>query len=227
MKNVKMVACVVVAVCGLVVGQTFGLTSFNDGGTYNIGYTINDNVAVDNGTILNLITGGTVASPYLLQGYYDGMLNISGGWVQKIIYHGFSTTTMSSGTVGTWINSNCYVTSSLTMTGGRIDLINDGIGSITISGGSIGTLSCDGDGGSVAGIITIIGSNFAINGISVGYGEYSKSNFSSGILTGTLANGDVLNTYFTISGNAAITLVPEPTMFLILGLGGLLIRKRK
>jgi hypothetical protein len=227
MKNVKRIVCVALAVWSVVVGQSFGVTSFNSGGTYNIDYTINDNVAVDNGTTFNLLNGGKVPSSYLLQGYNNSMLNILGGSVQKIIYHGLSSTTISGGTVNTWINSNNYATSSLTMTGGRVELLNDGIGSITISGGSVGTLDCDGDGGSVAGTITIIGSNFAINGTSVDYGKYLKSDFHFGTLTGTMANGDALNTYFTISGYASITLIPEPTMCLMLGLGCLLIRKRK
>ena len=47
-------------------------------------------------------------------------------------------------------------------------------------------------------------------------------------LTGTLDNGGVINNDFKIGGSvASIVLVPEPMSISLLGLGGLMLRKRK
>jgi len=86
-------------------------------------------------------------------------------------------------------------------------------------------------------LITFEGSDFKINGASVAYGTFASDYAVSGtdpygnlcltgILTGTLTNSDILNNTFYIFDNADITFVPEPTTFLLLGLGGLILRKR-
>jgi hypothetical protein len=230
MKNVKITTWMVTAVLVMAAGQGFGLTEFKDGGTHDINYIINDTVQVDFvtpglNTTVNLLSGGTIPSPYLLDGNFTSRINISGGTASKLVSHGQAT--ISAGMVNSLYGSNVYATSSVTMTGGRVDYLNDGIGSIIISGGSVGILSCDGDGGSTAGLIKIIGSNFAVNGAPVGFGQYFHSNFSYGTLTGILANGDALNTQVYLSGPASITLVPEPTTICLLAIAGLFIRGKK
>jgi hypothetical protein len=45
-------------------------------------------------------------------------------------------------------------------------------------------------------------------------------------LTGTLANGDIINNQFRIGETAKIVLVPEPATLLLLGLGAVMVRKR-
>jgi hypothetical protein len=230
MKNVKMTICLVIAVLVIAAGQGFGLTDFNDGATHNINYTINDNVQVDFvtpglHTTFNLLNGGTIPSPYQLDGNLTARINISGGSVNRLVSHG--QITISAGTVGSLYASNVYNTNTVTMTGGRVNYLNDGIGTITISGGSIGNLGVDGDGGVKVGQVIISGSNFAVNGNHVNYGEYFHNNFYSGRLTGILANGDALDTQFSIDYAASITLIPEPTTICLFGLAGLFLRRRK
>lgn len=47
MRNVRITICVMVIILVMSAGQGFGLIQFKDGGTYNIDYTINDDVWVD------------------------------------------------------------------------------------------------------------------------------------------------------------------------------------
>jgi len=91
---------------------------------------------------------------------------------------------------------------------------------ITIAGGSIGS------GGAQAEIrtfnqalIEIIGSDFAIDGIPVAFGDISAA---SGRITGRLASGDLLDDRFErVSGQGTIRLIanPEPGTGLLVALG--------
>ena len=58
------------------------------------------------------------------------------------------------------------------------------------------------------GILTIVGSDFTINGTPVPYGEYDTmgQEWVHGTLTGTLANGDLLDNEFYIYGDSKIIL---------------------
>jgi len=81
--------------------------------------------------------------------------------------------------------------------------------------------------------LKIYGSNFAIDGIPVDFGEitsilghtYSSDPFRR--LTGTLINGDIINTQFRIGENAKIVLTPEPSSILLFGLGSLFLRRKR
>ncbi|KKK75608.1 hypothetical protein LCGC14_2872020, partial [marine sediment metagenome] len=85
---------------------------------------------------------------------------------------------------------------------------------VSISGGAIlgdiyaGTNSNDGS------TITFAGSNFRINGTSVGYGEYDTMGRDSvhATLTGTLANDEPVDNEFYIYGSSSIVLVPDPVV---------------
>ena len=46
-------------------------------------------------------------------------------------------------------------------------------------------------------------------------------------MSGILPNGQILDNDFYSGGSGGIALIPEPTTLLPLGMGGLLIRKRK
>lgn len=73
-------------------------------------------------------------------------------------------------------------------------------------------------------IMTICGTDFSIDGFSVGYGEIAVP---SGILAGTLASGETINNNFHIYEDATIVLVPEPATVLLLSFGAVMLRKRR
>lgn len=123
--------------------------------------------------------------------------------------------------------------SIINMLGGSISLELAAIGSseVTVSGGSFARQSLLEDNA----VLTIDGSDFAVDGTDVGYvelssilgGSYSAESYRR--LTGTLLNGDPLDNDFRIGSSARIVLVPEPGTLLLLGFGGLVgvrIRKR-
>jgi hypothetical protein len=244
------------AVLVIAASQGFGWTQFKDGGTYNIYYTINDDVWVDYQrtvwppTTVNLLNGGNIPSPYKLQGYNDGRINIFGGSVSYSLYaynsshitmlggtvdeflgaYDSSQVTMSGGSVGNQLLAN---NSQVTMSGGsvRYDLFARNSSQVTITGGLVNRdLFADNNslvnwsGGTVGGrlliggvaILVINGSNFAIEGISVGFGEIEIASILGGDcfnepsrrLTGRLANGDIINNQFQIGNDAKIVLGP-------------------
>jgi len=100
---------------------------------------------------------------------------------------------------------------------------------VNIFGGSIANrLIADYDS-----VITIHGSDFAIDGQLFGYGELtSMFRLAPTVdpprqLTGTLLSGDLLDNSFYIGSNASIVLIPEPATLLLLGLGGIFLRRRR
>jgi hypothetical protein len=81
--------------------------------------------------------------------------------------------------------------------------------------------------------IQIFGSDFAVDGLAIGYGEltsilggdpwYEPLRY----LTGTLLNGELIDTTFRIGDNARIVLIPEPASAMIIGIGGLFLFLRR
>jgi len=80
--------------------------------------------------------------------------------------------------------------------------------------------------------LIIKGFNFAIDGKPVGFDKITSIlggdclNESYRTLTGTLANGDIINNQFRIGNYASITLVPEPATLLLFGLGAVMFRRK-
>ena len=155
-------------------------------------------------------------------------ITMSGGTADCMEASGNSQAIMSGGTVV----GSLFVrdSSQLTMSGGTVGyLFSDG-GQTTMSGGRLSeTLGIRLDTGAE---LIIEGSNFAIDGTLFGFGEIT-SILGGGYtlepyrrITGTLSNGDVLNTQFQIGRNASITLVPEPCTLLLLGLGAVMLRRK-
>ena len=252
MKKRSETICLIVAVLVIAAGQGFGVVEFKDGGTWDIDYTINDDVLVDYlapgmQTTVNLLNGGNISNSYQLQGYSDSRINISGG----IVSNRFSTfdsiqVTMSSGYVGFL---TAYDSSQVTMSGGWVATYLSAYDSsqVTMYGGEAGRLRAEGNsqinwsGGTIVedlvlhelATLTIDGFDFAVDGSLVGFGEitsiFGGSHGDEPLrhLTGTLANGDIINNQFRIGNDAKIVLIPEPATLLLLGLGAVILRKHK
>lgn len=178
------------------------------------------------GDSLTTMTGGSVGQ---LSANTNGHILISGGTVLgEMTTCNNSSIMMTGGSVG---HLYAYNDSLITMTGGSAGYLEaDGHGRINWSGGTIqGQLILTNDA-----ILSIAGSNFAIDGIPYG------SNGIMGILgqpsnhepwrtiTGVLADGSNINSQFQLGYDARIVLVPEPATIGLLALGavGLLRRKK-
>jgi hypothetical protein len=186
---------------------------------------VGDLGSFDNSQVI--MSGGSVNSLYA---YDHSLVEISGGSVRfsDLYAYGGSRVTISGGSLDICLNS--FDSSRVIMLGGSVidDLNIRGASQITLSGGTIGrnfNLEANAN-------LTIYGSDFAIDGSPVGFVEIASILGGQRTLepyrrlTGTLANGDIINNEFRIGEYASITLIPEPASLLLLGLGGLLIRKR-
>ena len=180
--------------------------TLNGGGVHTVDYQLDDNVWVEDSlsdefTTLNIVDDGIIKD-----------------WVNVFDY---SKVNMSGGSIGsgllTWDNSQSVISGGLITS--DLNTFNDS--EVFIYGGTIEYGLNIQDNSQV----TISGTNFAINGFPVDYGTYTASDYTSGILTGILANGGPINNDFGIANNASITLIPEPSTLLLLGLGAVVLRK--
>lgn len=216
------------------------------GTTVNLlaGGTISTRLYGYNDSSLN-ISGGSVGG-YGVFTADRSHVSMSSGSVPKIVAYGNSAITLSGGSVTSYLQA--ADNSRVTMSGGTVQGSFQALNSsqVVISGGSMDSLILTEDhvtvrlsGGTISsagiqvrGSLIISGSNFAIDGSPVGFARISSilggaiDRESYRQITGTLANGDILNTKFRIGDLATITLVPEPTTLVLLGFGGMFLRKR-
>ena len=166
------------------------------------------------------IFGGSIVNN--LSANNTSQVTFSTGYIDSLSLHGSSLAMISGGTIGyaqhASLGSSLWVydSSQVNISAGTIfgDLKVHDNSEVTISGGSIaGSIDSGAQGGDA--LITFEGLHFAINGTPVGYGEYNTggSDYVHGTLTGTLANGDMLDNEFSIRGDSRIVLVevPAPT----------------
>ncbi|MHC4654055.1 MAG: PEP-CTERM sorting domain-containing protein [Planctomycetota bacterium] len=240
-------------VLSLAASPVLGVVDFNDGGIYNIDYLITENVRVDyeaSGmqTTVNLLDGGILSSRNFLAAYENSYVNILGGILGGGLYaYGSSRVDVSAGTI--WDDFWAYDSSQIAISGGQLiyDLKVYNSSYVVFSGGQIlgemdvsdncrvdilgGYISSELDFWDLA-IVTIHGSNFAVDGQAFGYGELtsifgaSPGNEPDRRLTGTLVSGEPIDNHFYIGHDAKIILIPEPATIVLLALGIFGLRKR-
>ena len=200
-------------------GQFQGSIDVYHHATLNVnGGTVNSGGFHAYGDSIVTVTNG------LVKGYSSAVsnstVNVQGGDINNLQINGNATLSMSGGSLGAFSNYGNSI--------------------VSIFGGSIEDYLRVGDNG----IIYLYGTDFEVNGQTLFYGDH-LSDFvpltylgethyqKTGIITGTLADGTALNNTFQIMYwdgiivPADIMIVPEPTMLLLIGLGGIIIRKRK
>lgn len=214
--------------------RTEAIIIYDDGGVHTIDSFIDDSVdvyndAVGNFTTVNVVNGGFINRH--LAGLENSRIKLYGGRVETMLT-GWDNAQIEvlGGEVGDHLIT--YNDSHADLSGGSILGALGLIGNSTAnwSGTSVGTafqLEHNSH-------LTIWGSDFAIDGISVGYGdiintgEYVNSYgaaYSMGTLTGILDNGNTINNTYYIYNNAYMTLTPEPTTLSLLLLGGAILRR--
>ncbi len=205
-------------------GTVWQLYSFDASQVYVSGGSMKELVSL--GSSQFNISGGSVDS---LGSNESSQVNMSGGSIHYLQGGGSSKVDISAGSIDGAI---CSVDSGqVNIYGGSIEYIQSHHSSqVNVYGGTIG-------GGNLAlldqSLVQIFGYDFAVDGQPFGYGELT-SIFGGDIyyeplrhLTGTLLSSELIDNDFYIGHDAKIVLVPEPTTLLLLGLGGLALRKRR
>ena len=220
MRNVRMAICGIMVVCTMLFGglaEVSALVVYDSGGEHDIDFEIGTISIRDsssgNPTIVNLVADGVARSVVLL--YDNSIFNIAGGRVDSFIYaYNNGQVNVSDGNI--WSSLSACNNTVLTISGGWIEVVELFDDNQTLmTGGSIGeTVDVFDDS-----ILTIEGTGF-----NYPYGTIADP---EGILTGTFFNGDPIDIGFYVHDNASIVLVPEPATLLLLGLGGLILRRRK
>ena len=223
---------------------------FSDGQLHVVDYQIQDNLLVSDSlaeeyTTVNLVNGGWIGG--FVETYDDSHFNFIGGVIGGPYLHSYNNShiNMQGGAI-----QGCLVAmdnSIVNISGGIIqgELYAQDNSEVFLSGGGAGVIIAEGEncrieitGGGASEIlfarmqsqITIYGSDFSINGLSVGYGAIPQVEYRwARRLEGLYANGNRIDMDFAFYTNASIILapVPEPATLLLLGLGGLLLRNRR
>jgi hypothetical protein len=226
---------------------------FDDGLVHDIDYEL-DPVYVDYGapgmgTTVNLLEGGVVGGN--MEGFENCTINISGGSIPYgyLEAYGYTQVHLSAGFISDHLRARGYETvTQVTVSGGSIGsggLWGSDNSQVHLSGGSIDSIIWAYEnsqfrisGGSIGtkviaehqAVITIYGSDFAINGVPFGYGELRSvlggNHGSEPIrrLTGMLYSGEPIDNDFYIGQNASIILTPIPEPSLAILLVGLLFK---
>lgn len=240
----KHVAIVSTNVClALFAGSATGYVDFNDGGSHTIDYVIGDYLRIDRktpgaGTQLELVDGGRTTSGYHLQAFSDAVVTVSGGVVgMDLVAYGRSRVTLCGGVVDRYVAA--FDETQVRMSAGTCSAVVAYENSrVTVSGGIItntwnGIYAGRQFGEWHTSLITFDGTDFAIDGEPVGYGDFAsdyagaRDGFLTGTLAGTLSDGQALDHRFFIYDGSDITFVPEPAGAMLLALGGIFLHRRR
>lgn len=186
--------------------------------------SIEDEFRAYEGCYVN-ISGGSISNNFKTRD--NSQAYISGGAISSLQTSDNSYMNISDGSIdgGLFAEEN----SRVDVSGGRVghNVDSEGNSRVNISGGlETGNNIYIRD----YSVVTIYGSDFVIDGVSLEsgtFGAYPNGSERHGLLTGTLSNGDPINNYVHIKDDAKLVLIPEPTTLLLLGLGTLVLRKRK
>lgn len=224
-------------VCATISSVAFGSIIWNDGQVHDVDWVINDVVFVNNSpagepTTVNVLGGGSIS----IWASEDSRINFYGGEHQSLLRVEDNTMlTIWDGVIQSRSYARDY--SQVTIAGG---LFRDYFwfresATGEISGGQFGEISAQDDsivvisGGHIGGrllayqrsTITIRGTGF-----NYPYGELP----GSGVLVGTLENGDPIDVPFwgdSYYPAVIILEIPEPMTLLLLGLGSILVQRRR
>jgi len=183
------------------------------------GATVGQLEARDSSTID--MSGGTINT--FVDSYGTSQVTISGGLVTySASANDTSTFEISGGNLpyGIWV----YGEANFTLTGGLLNSLDTyGSSKATLRGGSIYVLLWSHENST----IEVVGSGFQVDGTPVGEGPLLAT---SGVLSGTLENGNAINNSFYVYDSSSIVLVPEPDTVVLgvtalLGLGLLSVRR--
>ena len=229
---------VLFTVLGFLSGNISATTYFSNGTVNDINSRLYGNVEVRGvldfwGTLelttVNLLPGAIVGGDNQKFFAYGGSeINLLGGVLQSYVRL-FENSIMNVSS-GEAVSLRGYEYSHINISGGEI-LYNVGAGSGSViewSGGTIGGVIKAGYESDDHANVIIRGSDFAIDGVSVGNGIFTASVDGSaryGMLTGTLLSGEAFSNQIRIVGDSTITLIPEPATVLLLGFGGLFFRR--
>lgn len=173
------------------------------------------------------VFGNSDEDTFAVYGYNNSQISLSNGLIDGLSITDNCTANIDGGNLKYSIQS--YDNSIVSFSSGLVkdSLHAHGFSQITYTGGVVEDSLCLND----SAILTIYGSDFAIDGTPLDYGVLT-SIFSNGYLnepvrnlTGRLSNGDIINNDFYIGGNAKIILIPEPATILLLSIGTIIVRK--
>jgi hypothetical protein len=209
---------------GIAPNKGYGsIAAFNDskitmsGGQMGWSLSTNDRSKAE---ITGGYVGGDFGSTSINRAY------MSGGSVNAVVAFGAGSFDISGGIIR-WALETQGSTEAI-VTGGDIARINCLNSSrIYMSGGTISGHIYAGYSGEYnnTSLISFYGSDFAINSNPVVLGTYASSYCSGqGWVTGTLADGSILNTTFELNGSSDIKFIPEPVTLLLFTFGGLALR---
>jgi hypothetical protein len=193
-------------------------------------------IANNPGTHFQIVNGGNI---WFLGACNNGTIKVDGGSISYgVSVSNNSEIEVNGGTIGTiW----AYDYSSVAVNGGAINgwIAASGNSIVEIRGGAFANLSDLMAYGSAT--IYLYGSSFSVGGVELNYGDSLRdygvvggANFNdlTGVITGTLLDGSLLNGEFFVPlnnpGGADIIVIPEPaTSTLLLTAGVLLLRRKR
>ncbi|MBW2712527.1 MAG: hypothetical protein JRC77_02140 [Deltaproteobacteria bacterium] len=180
--------------------------------------------AYDNSTVW--MSGGELRDDLYITD--NAELFFSGGSTQFLIADGSAQVTISGGEIGElFTDDNSVLTIEGGIIGGAWGMDFAGSSSVTIEGGIFNTYQAEPfdvpNVVSDSATLIIVGTHFEVDGVPVSYGAWP-----GGILSGTLASGEYMNTWFVVSGQGTIFTapIPEPSAALVFGLGFILVAAR-